>query len=99
MSGRHRTANPPTLDIADASGLIAEAERLLDALVHLADGLEDNEAAERIIGVAYAVRDKLEEAAAALREDPQMCAECGQNRANSPSRLCPGCEAYREHCR
>ncbi len=26
-----------------------------------------------------------------------MCEECGVNRADPPSRLCPGCQAYREH--
>jgi ribosomal protein L32 len=25
------------------------------------------------------------------------CEECGKNYADPPSRLCPGCEAYREH--
>jgi hypothetical protein len=26
-----------------------------------------------------------------------MCEECGKNPADLPSRICPGCEAYREH--
>lgn len=28
---------------------------------------------------------------------PPMCEGCGQNRADPPSPLCPGCQAYREH--
>jgi len=27
----------------------------------------------------------------------RRCADCGTNWADPPSRLCPGCEAYREH--
>lgn len=30
-------------------------------------------------------------------QKPPKCLECGVNRADPPSRLCPGCEAYREH--
>lgn len=30
---------------------------------------------------------------------PPVCAECGTNRADPPSRLCPGCWAYRDHTR
>jgi hypothetical protein len=29
----------------------------------------------------------------------KRCIECGTNYADPPSRLCPGCEAYREHQR
>jgi hypothetical protein len=28
---------------------------------------------------------------------PVMCDECGIHPADQPSKLCPGCEAYREH--
>jgi len=28
---------------------------------------------------------------------PRKCEECGVNPADSPSRLCVGCDAYREH--
>jgi hypothetical protein len=28
---------------------------------------------------------------------PPMCADCGVNRSDPPSKLCPGCEAYRDH--
>jgi hypothetical protein len=28
---------------------------------------------------------------------PVMCEECGIYPADQPSKLCPGCEAYREH--
>ena len=28
---------------------------------------------------------------------PKRCDECGTNWADHPSRLCPGCNAYREH--
>jgi len=28
---------------------------------------------------------------------PRLCEECGQNPADIPSRLCVGCDAYREH--
>ena len=27
----------------------------------------------------------------------KLCADCGKNWADYPSKLCPGCEAYREH--
>ena len=27
----------------------------------------------------------------------KRCEECGINWADPPSRICPGCEAYREH--
>ena len=29
----------------------------------------------------------------------KLCAECGTNYADPPSKLCPGCEAYQEHTR
>jgi hypothetical protein len=32
-----------------------------------------------------------------LRSRPRVCEECGQNPADAPSRLCVGCDAYREH--
>jgi hypothetical protein len=28
---------------------------------------------------------------------PPMCADCGVNRSDPPSKLCPGCQAYRDH--
>ncbi len=28
---------------------------------------------------------------------PKLCDECGKNWADRPGKLCPGCEAYREH--
>lgn len=28
---------------------------------------------------------------------PMLCEDCGKNYADPPSKLCPGCEAYREH--
>ncbi len=28
---------------------------------------------------------------------PKRCDDCGVNWADYPSKLCPGCEAYREH--
>lgn len=28
---------------------------------------------------------------------PAICEECGKYPADPPSKLCPGCEAYREH--
>ena len=33
------------------------------------------------------------------KEEPWLCSECGMNRADYPSDLCPGCEAYQEHQR
>lgn len=27
----------------------------------------------------------------------KRCVDCGKNWADYPSKLCPGCEAYREH--
>ena len=29
--------------------------------------------------------------------DDPVCEDCGINPADPPSRICPGCEAYREH--
>jgi hypothetical protein len=37
------------------------------------------------------------EAAARSRIRAPLCLDCGKNRADPPSRLCPGCQAYREH--
>lgn len=28
---------------------------------------------------------------------PDKCIDCGENYADPPSKLCPGCQAYREH--
>lgn len=28
---------------------------------------------------------------------PPVCVGCGVNRADPPSKMCPGCQAYREH--
>lgn len=33
----------------------------------------------------------------ANRTKPQLCSECGIYSADKPSRLCVGCDAYREH--
>jgi hypothetical protein len=30
---------------------------------------------------------------------PPICEECGVNRSDPPSKLCPGCQAYQEHQR
>lgn len=31
------------------------------------------------------------------RRRPRLCEECGVYPADPPSKICPGCEAYREH--
>ena len=43
--------------------------------------------------------DDTEETAVTTVDDklPPLCDECGVNRADPPSNVCPGCEAYREH--
>lgn len=28
---------------------------------------------------------------------PPMCEDCGKDRSDPPSKLCPGCQAYKEH--
>lgn len=33
----------------------------------------------------------------AAAKRPPVCEGCGVNRADPPSALCPGCQAYREH--
>jgi hypothetical protein len=33
------------------------------------------------------------------RKRPPICEGCGVNRADPPSKLCPGCQAYQEHQR
>lgn len=35
----------------------------------------------------------------ALKRIPRKCERCNTYRADPPSRLCQGCEAYREHLR
>jgi len=30
---------------------------------------------------------------------PPVCEGCGKNRSDPPSKLCPGCQAYRDHQR
>ena len=32
-----------------------------------------------------------------LSEKPKLCEECYVNYADPPSKLCPGCQAYKEH--
>jgi len=32
-----------------------------------------------------------------MTKKPPMCIECLVNRSDPPSKLCPGCQAYREH--
>ena len=51
----------------DAGGLLDEAQRLISALVRLAEGFNDD--VESLIGVAYAVSDKIKEAQAALEPE------------------------------
>lgn len=29
--------------------------------------------------------------------DSDLCSECGKEKRDTPSKLCPGCQAYREH--
>jgi hypothetical protein len=31
------------------------------------------------------------------KKRPSLCEGCGQNPADAPSKLCVGCQAYREH--
>ena len=45
------------------------------------------------------VRGAREEGSRQLREitrRPPLCEGCGVNRADPPSKLCPGCQAYQE---
>jgi predicted Zn-ribbon and HTH transcriptional regulator len=41
---------------------------------------------------------ELHERGEAMRKPP-LCADCGERQSDPPSKLCPGCEAYREHQR
>ena len=69
----------------------AEIKRLKAALRGIA-----NEA----IGVGSSADPLIVIARAALEGKPVvMCEDCGERPADLPSRLCPGCEAYREHQR
>lgn len=46
----------------------------------------------------YLTDEQDREVQAAFDSDlPPMCDGCGLNRADPPSKLCPGCQAYREH--
>lgn len=53
---------------------------------------EDGEPA----GSGYA---STKDGAALAQTLPRECEGCGQNTADPPGRLCPGCEAYQEHQR
>jgi len=46
--------------------------------------------------ISAANRDAFVRAVADLLAAP-LCDSCGKNSADLPSRLCPGCQAYREH--
>lgn len=49
-------------------------------------------------GGAGTITDEFPDIPANLRRSPnRMCTECGKYPADHPSKLCPGCEAYREH--
>ena len=54
------------LAASDPQASSGDARRLLDAFTYLIDDLEDDEAAERLTGVAYAIGDKLDAALAAI---------------------------------
>ncbi len=42
---------------------------------------------------------KLVKASFAALRPPPLCESCGVNRADPPSKLCPGCQAYEAHQR
>ena len=42
-------------------------------------------------------REAKRAALAAGRDRPRLCEDCDIYWADPPSRLCPGCQAYREH--
>lgn len=44
----------------------------------------------------YVPTHVLQEVLEEIFED-RVCKECGKYPADPPSKLCPGCEAYREH--
>lgn len=90
----------------------AEIERLRKALTRIRDHYDDTDlAAKHMAAIACAALSE-PQADSAVPEtagrngsrsgDGQsdkavMCKECGKYPADLPSRLCPGCEAYREH--
>ena len=71
-----------------------------DAFVDIGRGAENwqafcDECKPEYGGNDQAIAAKVE---AKMREkEPKMCDECGEEYADPPSKLCPGCEAYREH--
>jgi hypothetical protein len=48
-------------------------------------------------GKVYSRRVRYAEDEERLIRRGRRCADCGLHYADPPSRLCPGCEAYREH--
>ena len=70
---------------ADNEWLTADNERLRAAL-HNLQGCDIDNAAQDIISRALEPKPQ-----------PAKCAECDRYYADPPSKLCPGCQAYREH--
>lgn len=42
-------------------------------------------------------RERNARLAKARKMRARVCSECGENAADVPSDLCPGCQAYRDH--
>ena len=75
----------------------AEIERLRAALREIADeAIGVGSSADPLIVIARAA---LEGKPLRAKDKLVMCEDCGERPADLPSRLCPGCEAYREHQR
>jgi hypothetical protein len=88
-------------ELGDMVGMRCSAVSAICATLsaaHLAADAGDLHRVVELLGMAGARAD-LERHAAVRHVPARRCAECGENWADLPSSLCPGCEAYRAHQR
>lgn len=99
-------------DHDDLQAKIGRLKETLRAILNsdMAQAAEDEgrvvpelEAARRVLDEARGAESGVPDFGAVLRaarekrKFPPMCVECGRYASDPPSRLCPGCEAYKEH--
>jgi hypothetical protein len=79
------------------------ATDILEIVTHALTSWLDHEPAD-LAGARTAIEQRLRAEIEATgtfvpveRALPPMCDDCGVNRSDPPSKLCAGCEAYRDH--
>lgn len=81
--------------------LMTAAERLARAVLLFHRGGrwtgQDRNEWVMLTGEEEATTKVLCDLARRVAAEERMCEDCGERPADPPSRLCPGCEAYREH--